>query len=202
MVSRALKATIAVIIAAIAAYWYWSPFITVRQLQLAAQKKDADAFNAHVDYPKIRLSLKGQISSLLADKLAQPAESDNDVASAGAALGAMIGMTVANQIIDVMVQPDTIMRAMQNGQLAPRVTSAVAGAPRADKQPNRQDSAGAQDGKPSWTYERQGVNKLVAYASNTNKPGQLAQEKFGLVLQRTGFANWKMTEVRLPALNR
>ena len=174
----------------------------MRQLQSAAQKKDADAFNEHVDYPKLRESLKGQFSTMFADKLGKPDDSDNDFAKAGAALGNMIGMAVVNPIVDAIVQPETIMRAMQR-----RATIAKVGQPsdapaRSVGKQDNQAGAEPKEDRLKWTYERKGVNKLVAYATDPKNPNEKNQEKFGLVLQRSGFANWKLTEVRLPALNK
>lgn len=197
MASKAIKAVAIASVVAIAGYWYWSPFLTVRQLQSAAQKKDADAFNQHVDYPKLRKSLKGQFSAMFADKLGKPADSDNEFAKAGAALGTMIGMAVVNPFVDAMVQPEAIMRAMQDGQLSPEIALPAQSAGKQDKQ-----SSEPKEDKLKWAYERKGVNKLVAYAMDPKKPDEKNQEKLALVFQRNGFANWKLTEVRLPALNK
>jgi hypothetical protein len=78
-------------VAAIGGYWYWSPYLAVRQLQTAAKEKDADAFNERVDYPKLRESLKGQFSAMLAEQLGASPNSGNEMAKAGAALGTMLG---------------------------------------------------------------------------------------------------------------
>lgn len=202
MASKAIRAAAVAAVVAVAGYWYWSPFLVVRQLQSAAQKKDAEAFNEHVDYPKLRESLKGQFSAMFADKLGKPADSDNDFAKAGAALGNMIGMAVVNPFVDAMVQPETIMRAMQEGQLSPRAIQPNDAPLQSTGKSDKQAGTEPKEDKLKWTYQRKGVNKLVAYATDPKKPDETNQEKFGLVLQRSGFADWKLTEVRLPALNK
>lgn len=200
MASKALKAAAVVAALAIAGYWYWSPFLAVRQLQSAAQKRDASAFSEHVDYPKLRESLKGQFSAMFADKLGNPADSDNDFAKAGAALGTMIGMAMVNPFVDAMVRPETVMRVMQDGQLSPKYTqpndAPVQSTGKADKQAGTEPKAD----KLKWVYERKGVDKLIAYATDPKKPNEENQKKFSLVLQRSGFADWKLTEFRLPVL--
>lgn len=150
----AIKAVAFAAVVAMAGYWYWSPFLVVRQLQSAAQKKDAAAFNEHVDYPKLRESLKGQFSAMFADKLGQPDDSDNDFAKAGAALGTMIGMAVANPFIDAMVQPETIMRAMQDGQLSPKSALPSDASARSAGKPDKQAGAEPKEDTLKWTYER------------------------------------------------
>ena len=56
----------------------------------AAQNGDAEAFNQHVDYPKVRASLKEQFSALVAQKLGVQKDPDNPFA----ALGSLIGLGV------------------------------------------------------------------------------------------------------------
>ncbi len=50
-------------------YWYWSPFLAVKQLQSAADERNAKAFSEGVDFPKLRESLKQQFSTMLAEKM-------------------------------------------------------------------------------------------------------------------------------------
>lgn len=201
MKSKTIKAAAAIAILLIAGYWYWSPFLTVRQLQSATQNRDADAFNEHVDYPKVRESIKRQYSVMLADKLGKPAASDNEFAKLGSAFGNLIGMAIVNPIVDAMVRPETIMQAMQDGQLSPIAKRSSEGPGQATGIPDKQDISEPKEGKLKWDYERKGVDKLIAYATDPKKPDEKNEEKFGVVLERSGFANWKLTGVRLPALN-
>lgn len=198
MTSKAIKAAAVATVLAIAGYWYWSPFLAVRQLQSAAQMKDADAFNERVDYPRLRESLKGQFAAIMGERLVKPEDAGNGFA----ALGAMLGLAMVNQFVDAMVRPEAVMRAMQDGQLAPKAnppSDSPAPAPSAGK-PDSPVKAEPQEDKPKWAYERKGVDKLIAYASDPKKPEVPNQEKLGLVFQRSGFADWKLTEFRLPAL--
>ncbi|MDI1270497.1 MAG: DUF2939 domain-containing protein [Polaromonas sp.] len=198
MTSKTIKGAAVAAVLTIAGYWYWSPFLAVRQLQSAAQKKDADAFNERVDYPKLRESLKGQFAAIMGERLVKPEDAGNGFA----ALGAMLGLAMVNQFVDAMVRPEAVMRAMQDGQLAPKANSpsdSPAPTPPAGK-PDVTAKAEPQEDKPKWAYERKGVDKLIAYASDPMKPEVPNQEKLGLVFQRSGFADWKLTEFRLPAL--
>jgi hypothetical protein len=199
MTSRASKAALVVAVAAIAAYWYWSPYLTVRQLQSAAQNKDADAFNRHVDYPKLRESLKGQFSGMFADQMGRQ---DNDLARAGSVVGTLIGMAVVSPFVDAIVRPETIMRAMQDGHLSPK--GETRGEPKTalDAPANPAAQKDEAPRKPKWTYRRAGVNQVIAYANDVRQPDQPDEDKLALVLQRSGFANWKLSDVRLPALNK
>jgi hypothetical protein len=199
MTSRTSKVALAVAIAAIAGYWYWSPYLTVWQLQSAAQNRDADAFNRHVDYPKLRESLKGQFSATLAERLGQP---ENDLAKAGSVLGTLLGMALVSPLVDAIVRPETMMRALQDGHLppSPQVASEDAAAGRS----GRTAPSAVQPGEkaPKWTYRRNGANLVIAYANEAQKPDQPDEDKLALVLERSGFANWKLADLRLPAWNK
>jgi hypothetical protein len=166
---------------ALAGYWYGSPYITVRQMQAAAQAGDADAFNDHVDYPKLRESFKGQMSALLADKLGHGADSANPFA----ALGNVLGLAMADKMVDAMVRPEIVMMGMRNGKFAPNTKN-----PPADT-----GAAAPSGGAPQWVYVRKSMDRLIAYPSAGAQPDE---QGVGIVFERSGFANWKLTEIRLP----
>ncbi|WP_317203359.1 DUF2939 domain-containing protein [Janthinobacterium sp.] len=194
MTSRSIKAATVVAVVGIAAYWYWSPFLAVRQMRSAAREGNAGAFNEHVDYPKVRESIKGQFSSMFEQKSALPADPHNRLAQAGAAFGARLGMVMVNQFVDGMVRPETVMRAMEYGQFPDKSAPPGAAAPQDGAAADGQADAAPDQSKPKWRYERKGVNKVVAYS--TAEEGQ-GRGKFAFVLQRQGFADWKLTEVLL-----
>jgi hypothetical protein len=173
--------------AAVAAYWYWSPYVALYQMRNAAVSADADAFNDHVDYPKVRDSLKGQISARITGGLAAASRSDNPLENAGSALGSMLGMALADRAIDALVRPETVMQAMRNGSV------------RVETHDGQAQSGPDGDGnakKPDWHTERKGADRmLVVVNPRASAPGKDAT---AFVLQREGFAHWKLTEIRLP----
>lgn len=177
--SKPALAALVVGCAAVAAYWYWSPYLALRSMQSAAIARDADAFNAHVDYPRVRAGLKAQ----LAARIGGSTDANNPLA----ALGAMLGRTMSDKVVDAMVRPETIMRVMQHGQFGPA-------APAQDAAPSA-----AQDGsaKPKWIILREGTDRLVATPeSSTGAP----EKQVKIVFERSGFAHWNLTDVRMPAL--
>ncbi|MGO4391483.1 DUF2939 domain-containing protein [Variovorax sp. M-6] len=193
---RHAAAAVLVLLLALAAYWYWSPFLAVRQLQTAAQSGDAESFNAHVDYPKLRESLKGQFSALLAQKLGAP----RDAANPFAALGSLIGLGLVNQLVDAMVRPETVMAAMQNGRLGkapsepPSASPLPGGAPdpAGDAPPEKKEKA-------RWVIDREGANRMTAYAVDPARPDEPNADRLALVFERSGFVDWKLTDIRMPA---
>ncbi|HEY2254939.1 MAG TPA: DUF2939 domain-containing protein [Variovorax sp.] len=181
---------------ALAAYWYWSPFLAVRELQKAAQAGDAVAFNAHVDYPKLRESLKLQLSGLLSQRLGAAPESSNPVA----ALGGLIGQRLITPMVDALVRPETVMAAMQNGRLGPPAAAPPAAPAPAPGDPAPPGAAPpGQTQKARWIIDRQGVDRMTAYVVDAARPDEPDSERLGLVFERSGFVDWKLTGVRLPS---
>jgi hypothetical protein len=85
---------VAVAAAALAGYWFFSPYVTVYQLQTAAKAGDADAFNRHVDYPQLRDNLKGQLTAMTAD----PASPAGDI------LASKLGQLVVDKVTEAFVR--------------------------------------------------------------------------------------------------
>lgn len=174
---KTIAGVLAMATAAVGSYWYYSPHLALKSMQAAAQQKDADKFNQHVDYPKLRESFKGQMSVIMAEQLGKSGGSGAE------ALGAMLGGAMVNQFVDAFVRPEIVMKAMQSGEFSPRASGESTSTP--------------QDEKPSWTLERKGIDKLIAYARDPKAPDNT--KAVGVVFERYGFADWKLTEIRLPA---
>jgi hypothetical protein len=189
-------------------YWYASPYLAVWQIRSAAQARDAQAFNSHVDYPKLRESIKVQFSALFSDAPGQNHGAES--ANPGFAFGKMLGLLVVNKFVDAVVTPETVMRAMRQGYLVPEVPKAGrARQPDTDKPADGQTDEqaghaehGASEDKPHLVFERQSVDKLLIYSEELKQAGQAGQDKLGFVFERSGFATWKLSAVVLPLASR
>lgn len=164
-----------------AAYWYYSPLIALHQMRAAARDSNAESFNARVDYPRLRESVKAQLNAAMAEQ-AKPRESaaGDDLGKAGAAFGKMLGMAFADKMVDAMVSPEFVMGAMKHGSIHPRRAGA------GKEAPERPD--------PRYTSERVGFDKYIMHLES-EKAGERG---LSLVMERHGFASWKLAEVRLP----
>lgn len=180
---RKIKIVIGALLAlalGIGAHWYYSPYMAMNSMVSAAKSKDADKFNGYVDYPSLRESFKGQFSAKLAD--AMGGQSSN-----AAALGTMLGMTMINQLVDSFLRPEWVMKMMEEGK-AQQPTQSANG---------KQTTDGSNATEPKWSIERKGTDWVLAtpihQGSNDSQPV--------FVFRRTGYADWKLTEVRIPALS-
>jgi hypothetical protein len=164
---------------AVGGYWYGSPYLAMKATQTAAQTNDAETFNEHVDYPLLRESIKGQMAAVVSEQMGDLAQS-----KAGAA-GAALGLAMLGPMVDAFVRPEMMMKAMSNGKMLPK--------------PGEGSGSSSADGTPKkelkWDFTRNGPNTVVAVpqdpSSTTASPG--------FVFKRYGFADWKLTEIRLPS---
>ena len=164
-------------------YWILAPYRVFAEIQEAAQAGDASRFNIHVEYPRVRASLKEQ----LARKMGQDSAADPL-----AALGASIGMALANPVVDAMVTPEIIMRAVQDGRLTLQIQRpAPAPGPTVGRMASLE--------KPNWRYERRDMNHLVAHLSPPVAAGAPAGHQLRLELERIGLMDWKLVDVQLEA---
>jgi hypothetical protein len=125
--------------------------------------------------------MKGQMSAAMVEDAASSPHNGLG------AFGALLGMALVNQMVETLVRPEVVMRAMQGGHMRQEVESHRAPGARI-----------ATEGKPvEWALERRNVDKVIAYRQ---EQGQAADKDFSLVFERSGFADWKLTEIRLGKL--
>ena len=187
MTTTATKASLAAVLlaaAGVAGYWHYSPYLTLNAMRTAAEQKDVQAFSARVDYLKVRESVKSQLATKLAGQM--QSDADEGQRSQGfKALGAAFAMALANPLIDAMVRPEFVMAALIKGEIevVPGEVKEAVGVVEPKKD------------KPKWAFDRQGPNKLLVYAKDPENPGEM---NAGLVFERAGFADWKLTGLSLP----
>jgi hypothetical protein len=184
--SKSLKAAVVAVVVAVGPYWYWSPYIAMRSMQAAAHKHDADAFNQYVDYPKLRESLKGQFGARIAEVVGDAGKGESDVQRAGGALGAMLGMAMVERLIEAMVRPEFIMKSMNEAKLQDPTARGTS-----DPTSNAE--------RVKWMFDRKGVDRIVAYGGDVAEGNAPKESGVGFVFDRSGFASWKLSEIRLPA---
>lgn len=185
---KLMAAGAAVVVSCLAGYWYYSPYLAIDAMQAAAKAGDGKTLNAHVDYPALRESLKSQFMAAIADRAPK---GDNERPLA--AMGAMLGTVLANQMIDSLVRPETIMAMLAQGKTTPPDPSTKPSTVPAEPAPS---SEAPESVEKKWRLERITMNKVIASRGElADAEGGLA----GLVFYRSGFATWKLTEIRIPA---
>ena len=172
----ALAAAVAAI--ALVASAYASPYYALHQMKTAIADHNVDALASHVDFPALRDSIKSQLEKTMGDSIQAATASDNPFAAMGQAMvTAMLG-----KMVDTMVSPEGV---------AAMVSKSAVGA-EADQ--NSPAAGGAQE-KTDYSVAYAGWDKFVVRAKAAG------DEKGGLVLQRHGLWNWKLSAIELtPAV--
>ena len=168
------KIALGIALVLFAIYVVAAPFITVYQIQSAAEKNDGEALSEHIDFPSVRQSLKDQMNVMFAKKMAAD-EKIKD--SPFAALGAAFAGVMVDKMVDAYVTPAGITQLMAG-------KNPQSGTEQDD------DSADSSKGKPlenaSMAYES--INKFVIKVKGADG----GDGKF--VLRRQGIG-WKLTKI-------
>lgn len=171
--SVAICATGAVVLALLAASVYASPYWQLRQLRAAVERHDADAVSAHVDFPALRDSVKGQLMASVSRDLAAQ-ESTNPLVG----LGKSMALAFLNPMVDALVSPAGVIAMMENGKVnLARRRSAD------DAQPQRDEH-----GKPEYAAAYRGWDKFALTWKGSEG---------GLVFTRHGLWGWKLSGIEL-----
>jgi hypothetical protein len=83
------------------------------------------------------------------------------------------GRLLGGVFVDALVRPEAVMFVLEHGHFAKK-----RGSQDADKE---NDAA-----RPQWTTAREGVNRYI-----------VQNDRIALVFLRNGFADWKLSEIRL-----
>ena len=157
-----------------------SPYWDLYRLRTAVAERDAQAVSAHVDFPALRDSLKGQVMTGMQKAIAP--EGNHLLARLGAAMAAV----AVNPMIDAMVSPAGVMAMLESGKVA-----LARPAPSADGQ-DQADAAGHdRDGKQrDWSLHYREWGEVVV---GTDAPGA---GRF--VFRRAGLWHWDLVAIELP----
>lgn len=192
--ARLAVASALVLLVAIAAYWYFSPYLVMRTLHAAADERDVETLNKHVDFPKLRESLKSQLGAAVAQSM------KGADGNPFAVLGASVGTMMVNGVVEVLVRPDMLMYSLRTGMtLGPKreaegtaPSTAPPAKPKVD--PGSQPAQPEQPQEQQWRMERHGPDRVI-FHPGTQDTGKTV----GMVFDRYGFATWKLTAMQLPA---
>jgi hypothetical protein len=114
--ARALIAVLVIAAGLAAGAWWFSPWWVLNQVKAAAERNDAQALSDVIDYPRLRESLKAELNSALVGRLREGASGLGEIGRTGAALGAVLASAVVDKLVEVMVRPEFVVRAIRDGQ--------------------------------------------------------------------------------------
>lgn len=185
-------AGVAIAVIVLAAIWYVvSPFQAFAGLAEAARVGDRNKLEQGVDFPAVREGLKAQLNARLVTAIgADKALSDGPFG----ALGALLGPTVVDQVVDAAVTPDGVAAIIRSGK-AP--LSDVAPGKSALPPPAETAPPAVEEGPPAKRRTRFAYTDLNHVRATTYST-DADRTPLSWVLERRGLG-WKLVRIELPA---
>jgi hypothetical protein len=179
----------AVLAVAALIYLAMQPLFAFQALAAAGESGDRDRLAGLVDFPAVRADLKQQ----LAERIQTAIDKDKGLANSPfGALGALIGPTVVDQVVDAAVTPDGVAAILRSGH-AP-LTDLTARKSALPPPPETAAPALPATLAPAKTKTRFAYTGLDSFkATTTAKDGA----ELGWVMGREGLT-WRLVRIELP----
>ncbi|MFZ9858134.1 MAG: DUF2939 domain-containing protein [Roseiflexaceae bacterium] len=171
---RVIMVGVIAVLVSLLGYVVASPYITVSQMQAAAEARDGQALAEYIDFVAVRESLTNQLTAMLADEMAQSSDD-----GAMGLLGAAFGSKIIELLLDAVVTPAGLI-AVLNGDSMTDVLD---------------QNASQSLTTPSNTAVSMGYQSLDTFGvtiTNTD-----TQSVTTLLLRRDGLS-WRLSEILLP----
>lgn len=181
---KTLAAGIATVMLGVGGYWFASPYLALHDMRSAAIDLDADRLNQHIDYDKLRINMKAQFQAKM---LGQLSEHGSKSASAAANFGALLGIAMVDKVVDTLVTPQMVMAAMNQAKLGP--------SEHGGGDDERSQGESKQKECTDWSLSHTGMDRAIVDVESTCDADQ---GKISLILDRVGFASWRLTDIQLP----
>jgi hypothetical protein len=175
-------AAVVLALVALGAVLYYSPLIAIRNMQQAIDRRDAAAVADYVDFPALRENLKNTFTA----KLMAGDGSGKD--SGMSAMVAAFGSLLIGKLVDAMITPEGLAEMMRGKPLGAAKAGALG---KKETVPAASDKA-RPEMEQTWHYET--WNRVVVSTKERGSTSPAA----GLVLERQGLANWRLTGFRFP----
>jgi hypothetical protein len=153
--------------------YFGSPFLTLHEMRRAAERKDAAALSAHIEFPALRGSANHAVDAKIARKLAAKQRKNGAAFWAG-----VLVSSLARDAIDKLVTPEGVAGLLGAG--AGEAEDAARGA-RHKRSP------------PEFGFAYEGLDVFLVDIRQVGLPG----DGVTLVMRRGGLVEWKLVGVRL-----
>lgn len=171
--------TVIILLIAIVAYLYASPYLVLNQMKSAAQQGDSDKLNQYIDYPSVRQSLKDQLNAYMLKELKQ--EKNNEFAK----FGSMLATSMTDTLLDTVITPKGVGLMLQGKNLNPSHMSTTT------VDPSEKIEKAKNDVEYKMYYSS--FNRFVVNVKNTERHNQRVQ----VVMQRDGLS-WQVKQLIIP----
>ncbi|MFZ2752704.1 MAG: DUF2939 domain-containing protein [Lysobacteraceae bacterium] len=188
--NRIVKLAIVVLGLAFCVWMYFAPHLTVRSMRLAAERGDAGALAAHIDFPALRESVKSQFADAMDERIG-----GSDAASVFGALGMRLATAIADPMIDAMLTPQALSLMFSGGGLALDGLSLDGLTTAGIRNPGA--SPGDSGHLPQWQADM-GYEDFSTFTVRL-QPDDDAIPPSTLIFKRDKVLLWKLSGIEMPA---
>jgi len=187
MVKKITISLVSILIVLAGVAFYCTPYLTYRNLRIAAENRDAAALSKYIDFPAIKKSLKENFKSKL--EITEKQSGDQSEGMGSAIVSALI-----NPLIDAFINPET-MGLMLKGytpSLKKRKDQASGKKEKAEPAGDKKDRRDS--GSPDVLMYYESLNRFVV---EIKKKGA-GEEPIALVFKRSRLICWKLCAIKFP----
>ncbi len=169
------------------AWFFTSPYITLKRFGSALERGDADEVSKYIDYQALKEDFKKDLKTLLAKEMAKQ-EHNGEIEAFVLAFGEFL----INAFVEMAVSPEGLTYIMEKGRMP---TEEVAMQNSEGEKP--EDMKIATDYTSADTKEEvetsasyKGINTFVYHIRDKG-----SKEGIDLIFERRGLANWKLVGI-------
>jgi hypothetical protein len=154
------------------------------------QRGDRDTLERLVDFPRVRESLKADLTAAMIKEMRDDPEMQDNMF---AELGLAMAPTLVAGVVDAMVNPATLAqlasaKSIDDASSATKTASPVPGVPGAPAAPDAAAPQPASQAPPEFSYSYAGLNRF--HAQSKDGPAFL--------LDRQGLLSWRVVRIEFP----
>jgi hypothetical protein len=184
MIKKITIALVSIFIVLAGIGFYCTPYLSYRNMRIAAEQKDTTALSKYIDFSAIKKSLKDNFKS----KLEVTEKQDG---TQGKAVGSAIVSALINPLIDAFITPETLGMMLKGA--APSLTKKGRVEGKESGHNGDKKSAHAADGPDILMYY-ESLNRFVV---EIKKKGA-GEEPIALLFKRQQLIFWKLYAIKLP----
>jgi hypothetical protein len=189
--------SVVLVLLALAASSYFSPYYTIYQMKKAIDRRDAKAFSQYIDFPALRQNINEQLQAEVRRQLSTPSTRDNPLA----ALGAAIVSNVAKPKLDAEISPAGVMLMLRRGSLR----AAAGEEPEANTPAARPEStnrpAASSTTPPDKVLAAREAHYWIRYTNASTVVASNQARHIAFTFRRVGIWSWRLVGATLPVKN-
>ena len=170
---------IVVVVVAISAYLYASPYLVLNSIKKAAQAGDSEQISAYVDYPSVRQSFKDQMNAYMVKEMASKPTDGWE------ALGAMMATAMVDKMVDAVITPEGMTLMLQGKDFKQSIK---------DHSKPSSDESSTSQAKVEYKTRYLSMNLFEARLKNNENENE---KELKVILERDGLS-WKVKKFVIP----